>query len=460
MVYYPDAVILLGARAWASLLGIVMIVVGGWRADRIWDEIVDVEEPVADIATAASVIMDSAMEYMDTAYRAATDPGGADYKRVNKLFAGPRGMSLAIAVAGWLLLATSFLLNCHQFSGWHVSAISVAAFLMVLLIAVVQSVILPLAINDRTVHEHTNFFTTTLFCSYVGLGVLMVFDRNSAPYWLCLVGAGSIAVAPNLLWFCRKRGDTYDRASVPNPRSVLYNIGGPLLVAGWFMFWVAMNCMEDPYQEAVGKFLPVYWTSRTAVAYEGALAIFAAYWASGYAQDEHDDPDQAASLQGRSARPLKSYLFGRVMEIRLGFVLAWFMIAVAPFLPTFAAGRFWEIVLSLLLAAQGFAGGVQHVLGVRAGDAHKLEKWTRAAVILHGFTALVVFLASGSAAGVLAALGSIAMVTGWTIMQSDRKRGEYWIETGELNPRWTVYSYGVLLVPLGLLLLAWGLSIP
>lgn len=457
---YPNAVILLGARAWISLIGAVMIVVGSWRADRIWDETVDVDEPiVTDVATAASEILESAYEYMDSAYRAVTNPSGADFKRVNNLFAGPAGFSLSIAGAGWLLFAISFLLDCHQFSGWNVSLISFLAFLVVILIAVVQTVILPLAIHDRSVHEHSHFFTTTLFCSYALLGVLMMLDRNDAPYWLSLVGAGAIAVAPNLLWFCRKRGDTYDRAAVMNPRPVLYNIGGPLLVAGWFMFWVAMNCMEG---NPDNRNLPVYWTSRTAVAYEGALAILAAYWATGYAQDEHDDPDQAAAvMDGRTIRPLKAFVFGRVFEIRLAFVVAWCMIAVTAFLPFWAAGgHFSSILLFLAMASQGFASGVQHVLGVRGGDSQKLQKWTRVSAGLHLAIAFLVFVSIEFMAGMLVLAGSFAMEAGWTLMQKDRKRGHYWMETGQSNPTWTVYSYGVLLFPLGLLLFAWGLSIP
>ena len=229
-----------------------------------------------------------------------------------------------------------------------------------------------------------------------------------------------------------------------------------MLVAGWFMLWVSMNfILGNP----VGRVLPVYWTSRTAVAYEGALAILAAYWATGYVQDEHDDVD-TVSDDGRAVRPLNSSLFGGVMEIRVAFVVAWSMMAVAAFLPNFASGHFWSIMLFLVLAAQGFAVGVQHVLGVRVGDTHKLQKWTRVSAILHAVMVFLVFVSAGFAGGMLALAGSLAMGAGWMTLQADRKRGDFWMETGQSNPKWTVYSYGVLLFPLGLLLLAWGLSIP
>lgn len=460
-----EFVVLLGTRAWTSLWGIVWIVAGSWRADRIWDDIVDDEaEPVVtDIATAASEILDSAYEHMDATYRAVTNTNSADFKRIHKLFRGPMGVSLSIAGMGWFFLAVSFLMDCHQLSGWYFSPIAFLSVLVVILLATTQTVFFSLAMHERSVHEHSHFFTFTSFFGYVALGVLVMLDRNDAPFWLSMVGAGASTVAPNLLWFCRKRGDIYDRAAVLNPRPVLYNVGGPLLVAGWIMFWVAMNCVVAGNNGMVmHPSLPVYWTSRTAVAFEGALVILAAYWASGYAQDEHDivgDKSSSSAVNDRSVRPLNSFPLGRELEMRLAFVVAYLMTAVAAFLPTFSGHHFWSVLLFLTIVAQGFAVGVQHVLGIRANDKQKLFKWTRVSVVLYALICIFIFLASGFAAGMLALTGSLFMGAGWMLLQTDRKRGEHWMETGQLNPNWTVYSYGVLLFPLGLILFSWGLSI-
>jgi hypothetical protein len=478
MVYpFPDGILLLGARTWTSFLGIVMIVVGQWHADRIWDDTVFIEGPpevnkptstTQDIASTATEVMDSAYEYLDSAYKAVTDPEGTEIKRVNQLFTGPSGFSLMVAVFGWLLLAVSFLLECHMLPNtWHISLLTFTIFLVTLVLAMTQTILLPLAIRRRKVHEHVHFFTVASFCGYVLLGVLLVLDRNESPFWLPVVGSAAIAIAPNLLWFCRKRGDTYDRVALLTPRPVLYNVGGPLLVTGWLMFWVAMNYIVEENPER--RYLPVFWTSRTAVAFEGAISIFGAYWATGYAHDEHDDSDQIAAMETlgrvenihRTPRPLKAFVFGRILETRLFFVVAWFMISVSVFLPMFLRGsRFWKILLFLALFAQGFAIGVQHVLGIRACDDAKYQKWGRVVESFYILIVLLVFITSGFAAGMLTLFGVMLLGGGWKLLQMDRKRGEYWIETGAINPKWTVYSYGVLLFPLGLLLFAWGLSIP
>ena len=481
---FPDGVILLGARAWTSLIGIIMIVVGQWQADKIWDDTVFVEGPMDDnntndnnnnatitstandVAATAGEIVDSAYVYMESTYRAMTDRKGIDSERIQKLYSGPSGFSLCVAITGWLLLCISFLLECHMIPNtWHISILTMIHFIVGLVLAFIQTMLLPLAIRHRTVHVHIHFFKLALFCCYAVLGLLLVFDRNESPIWLPMVATISIAVAPNLLWHCRKRGDTYDRVAILTPRPVMYNVGGPILVTGWLMFWVAMNYIREDSPDR--RYLPIYWTSRTAVAFEGIITVFAAYWATGYAHDEHDDADQIAALEtlsrsenlNRTPRPLKAFVFGRILETRIFFLVAWCMTSVTVFLPYFDSGRFWKILLFLVLIAQGFAIGVQHVLGIRAGDASKLQKWTRAAEFLFVLMVILVYVSSGYFAGSFVLLGVLLIFGGWRLLQRDRKRGTYWIENRTSNPDWTVYSYGVLLFPLGLLLFAWGLSI-
>ena len=481
---FPDGVILLSARAWTSMIGIIMIIVGQWQADKIWDDTVFVEGPMTDdehpdstnaatstannVAAAASEIVDSAYVYMDSTYRAITDRNGIDYDRIHKLYTGPSGFSLCVAMIGWSLLCISFLLECHMIPNtWHISFLTGTHFIVGLILAFIQTMLLPLAIRHRTVHVHVHFFTLALFCCYVILGLLLVFDRNESPIWLPIVATISIAIAPNLLWYCRKRGDTYDRVAILTPRPVMYNVGGPILITGWFMLWIAMNYIHEENPDRA--YLPIYWTSRTAVAFEGIITIFAAYWATGYAHDEHDDADQIAAMEtlsrsenlNRTPRPLKAFIFGRILETRIFFVLAWSMISVSVFLPTFyEGGRFWKILLFLTLISQGFAIGVQHVLGVRAGDANKLHKWSWVAECLFILIIIFSYISNGYFAGLLVLLGVLFIFGGWRLLQSDRKRGTYWIEHRSSNPNWTVYSYGVLLFPFGLLLFAWGLSIP
>jgi hypothetical protein len=482
---FPDGVILLGARAWVSFIGIVMIVIGQWQADRIWDDTVFAEGPMDDentttssnpnpntttndIAATAGEIVDSAYEYIDTVYRAISDPNGVDYQRAHKLYTGPSGFSLIVALLGWFLLCISFLLECHMIPNtWNITFLTVTHFLVGLILAMIQAVLLPLAIRNRTVHVHIHFFTLALFCCYIVLGILVVLDRNESPIWFPIVATAAIAIAPNLLWYCRKRGDTYDRAAILTPRPVMYNVGGPLLVTGWLMLWVAMNFIKEENPDR--RYIPIYLSSRTAVAFEGAITIFAAYWATGYAHDEHDDPEQIAALEtlsrhenlNRTPRPLKAFVFGRILETRILFLIGWTMISVSVFLPIFyEGGRFWKILLLLLLIAQGFAIGVQHVIGIRAGDETKLQKWTRVADSIFVLIIFFVFITAGFFAGLFVLFGVLLLIGGWNLLQTDRKRGTYWMEHRTTNPNWTVYSYGVLVFPLGLLLFAWGLSIP
>ena len=210
---FPDGVILLGARAWTSLIGIIMIVVGQWQADKIWDDTVFVEGPMDDnntnddnnnatitstandVAATAGEIVDSAYVYMESTYRAMTDRKGIDSERIQKLYSGPSGFSLCVAITGWLLLCISFLLECHMIPNtWHISILTMIHFIVGLVLAFIQTMLLPLAIRHRTVHVHIHFFTLALFCCYAVLGLLLVFDRNESPIWLPMVATISIAV--------------------------------------------------------------------------------------------------------------------------------------------------------------------------------------------------------------------------------------------------------------------------
>jgi hypothetical protein len=56
--------------------------------------------------------------------------------------------------------------------------------------------------------------------------------------------------------------------------------------------------------------------------------------------------------------------------------------------------------------------------------------------------------------------GVVCLKLGLQFLHQDRRRGKMWMETGEEADSIVVYSYGGLLVPLGLLCLAYVISLP
>lgn len=392
----PDLGVLIGLRSFLSCMGIFLVVYGGWRFARRWDddeynadddfgELVDRPGVVAGVNELIS-------EYMDKAFVTITKTHHNEgmWTRIRTVFASAGGKDLYCAQAGWALLAVSLLLDRHHRVGWQNSTSGWLAVISVVVLAVTETVLLPTAISDQWVHRRNFFFGSIVMLGYAFLVIFATLEQDHVPAWLYSTSCICIPLGYLCLWYQRKRGDGFDRATVPNSKATLFGPGGPLVAAGWFLFWVAINVTQPEDNLKQRLFLPIYWTSRTAVAFEGALAIVVVYWMVNFSHDEADstDPSQARFLIG-------------ITEIRIAFAVAYAMFAVSTLLDTNKRTLLLPIITFILLVAMGFATGVQHVLGLRAGDGVKLYRWARVTMILSCFLALVVILSQGLRAGVM-----------------------------------------------------------
>jgi len=61
---------------------------------------------------------------------------------------------------------------------------------------------------------------------------------------------------------------------------------------------------------------------------------------------------------------------------------------------------------------------------------------------------------------VLSLPGAILIIAGQKTVFGDRKRGDYWMDTGNVNPNPIVYSYGEPLFMTGWLMMALVMSMP
>jgi hypothetical protein len=373
------------------------------------------------------------------------------------LFTSSYGKDLGLALVGWVILMLSCFIRVDYRWGLHVGGRALLIVLMLAVIATIQSVIIPTAMAGRWVHLYHYVIAATLSTSYLLLALLVALGHAVVPLWLPLAGVFAIVVGFYIFWFHRKRGDSYDRTGIPNTGAVVFHAGGPLILAGWFMMWVSFNLLEiqQPMMMwGVGAFyLPVYWTSRTAMACEGAFAIIAAYWLINHAHDEHFDGDNHIINMSRSRCT-------SVTDIRLSFVVSYAILGIASYLSAVGQKWFYPTLIFLTIVTTGFAAGVQQVLGLRAGDAGKLHRWSRVTLILMTIWSVLVLICHGWRAGILVYLGTITMSMGYGRLHHDRKRGAFWLQTDTANPHVDVYSFGVLVFPLGVLLLAWGMSLP
>jgi len=151
---------------------------------------------------------------------------------------------------------------------------------------------------------------------------------------------------------------------------------------------------------------------------------------------------------------------GEVREIKQPIIVTWFVLAISIFLPTdkgyFQKAQPYFVFVSAVLA--GASLSFFHERAIRLRDPEVARRWGTNATIL--MIIMVAALWHGrDVAGILGSLGFVSFYVGQIILFQDRKRGSHWVETGELNPSPVVYSYGSLLTPVGMLLIAWAFSV-
>ena len=272
------------------------------------------------------------------------------------------------------------------------------------------------------------------------------------PWLFSCTGAILVTVSWYVFWFNRKRGDSFDRCNVEDVRAPVFHPGGILLAAGWGILWMSMNAVNSLAEWVV----PIYWTSRAQCAMVGMALVVSTQWAVDYAHDEYVDPKTAET----PSAPAKKFWLNGALEIRIVYCVSWCILAFTALLPMYAAKLGIGLVLFLAIWLQGFAVSQQQIAGLRAGSEIAFKNWLRVST---GIYALIVIL-TGIHSGLIAALLSLAGITvqqwGRVQLHRDRKRGAHWMATEQVNTSYTVYSQGVLLIPAGMMMWAWGLSIP
>lgn len=253
-----------------------------------------------------------------------------------------------------------------------------------------------------------------------------------------------------ILWKHRKMGDSWEQEGRPNPNPVVYNLGGPLFIFGWFLFWLG-SCSTPATEGGSAMYLPLYLTGRSYLAFLAGCGMVPIVMMLDYAHD------QGAEYVGFGT---DGRFFGRFAETPIPFLLAWTLFGIASLLPFGGDGpslRQWLILVNCIL--QGVVAGVLIQTALYKGDMAGKNKWSIPFVILFVLLAANIGL-HGGAALALALPGAALVVLGQKTVFGDRKRGDYWMETQEVNPNPIVYSWGEPLFMTGWILMSLAMAIP
>lgn len=380
---------------------------------------------------------------------------------------------------GWGFLATSYLfdsnvalpdvaldLTTHNY-------ISIAACLV---LSIVASIPMGDAVRNRKPTKKLALSAAFAMSWMVlavssGLGSIDPLElRNSGlSLGLCLGGAVSIIASMKILWEFRKMGDYWEQNARPNPNPVVYNMGGPLFVFGWLLFFLGSSSVNagesvamsvDPAKDLAFT-LPIFFNARTALAFFSGCGMVPIVM---MLDNAHDDGGKFVGFGTDGGH------FGRFWETPIPFLTAWTLFGLSSFLTLDNHFDLTTPHLAILglCAAIGVDAGVLIQTALYEGDMQRKNIFSIPFVLL--FIALAVNmglgpdfdienLQAGGAAMAFAIPGAALCVAGQKTVFGDRIRGDYWMENKQPNPNPNVYSYGEPLFMTGWIFMSIAMSL-
>jgi hypothetical protein len=250
---------------------------------------------------------------------------------------------------GWALFGVSYFSPMDGSSDFQVTWYALVAALICLALGWIASVPMGDAVMTRNGPKKaklglafvSSWLLLTIFSGYgdAQLTTIHTIFRT--------LGAVCIIASMKILWKFRKMGDSWEQEGKPNPNPVVYNMGGPLFVFGWFLFWVGMAAQATT-DDITTAGIPIYLNLRSAVAFLSACGMVPVVMCLDYAHDE------GAEFLGFGT---DGRFFGRFMESPVPFLLAWTFFGFSSWLPISDIGTssttWLEWVILLNCIAQG-----------------------------------------------------------------------------------------------------------
>lgn len=421
----PDLVVMFGPRSILSLIGIFILVGGVWYVDRVWDEKGSKAYAKEKEKSNGNVIIPE--HELDAAF-----PFPAAF------------------ITGWIIFAISYLFPTSGDFALELRTESLIAVFFSLMLAFVASVPMGDAVRNRKASKKKKL-SMGFVLSWIGLTVAsgVSADTGSVSFALCGVGAVAIIASMKILWKHRKMGDRWEQEGKPNSNPVVYNMGGPLFVLGWFLFWVGMASKTGGSLESG---LPIYFNLRTALAFFAGCGMVPVVMMLDYA---HDEGGKYVGMGTDGAH------FGRFMESPIPFCIMWTLFGLASFL---ALDNTFELtmrngILLMNCILQAITAGILIQTALYKQNITNKKRFSMVFVLL--FVALAVNLGlHGGLPLYLAIPGVILVIAGQKTVFGDRKRGDYWMIHKQVNPNPIVYSVGEPFFMAGWILLALAMSYP
>jgi hypothetical protein len=296
-----------------------------------------------------------------------------------------------------------------------------------------------------------------------------------------MLGPITIILSQKILFGSRKMGTLWEESGSPNFRPVVYNMGGPLFVWGWFVLWMGTNGLPSPLASiddlypdlaVVSKmpYVPLFLNIRTFLAFFAGCGMVPVVRFLDYSHDE-DGAWLGENNESPKAVFKKWWLgtdgtyFGVFLESPWPFVIMWTLFGVSSFFDVqdkvYVSYRPILLLVSCLL--QGVDAGILIQQNLYAGNIEGKMKFSKPFVLLFMLLAINIGASASWLNLILSLPGAILIILGQKTVFGARKRGDYTMQNnGKANPynQVFVYSWGEVFFMMGWILICWGMSMP
>ena len=403
---------------------------------------------------------------------------------------------------GWWLWGISYLFPLNGSVNVNPTAYGIAACVICFFVSFIASVPMSDAVQNR-IPKKKKMLSLMFLLGWIALGVLSSLDATAQtaeaePYvWvLCMLGPITIIYSQKILFGARKMGTLWELSGKPNFHQIVYNMGGPLFVSGWFMLWLGTcglpgvaspNNIYGPASAVGGAngangavaagafantwFVPLFLNVRTLVAFFGGCGMVPVVRWLDYSHDE-DGPwcgeNKEGKVFGKWWLGTDGTYFGLFLESPWPFVIMWTVYGFSAFL-TFdnqlgvQTNGVREALLCLNCVLQGVDAGILIQANLYAGNMAGKSKFSKPFVLLFVSLAINIGYSAGWFGLALSLPGAILVILGQKTVFGHRKRGDYTMQNaGKANPydNVNVYSWGEVFFMIGWILICWAMSLP
>jgi len=462
-----------GWRMAIALAGYLVMQIGLWHAENKWDE-----EGSAAYLEAAGQSGSSTPEELEATEMNAT----ISDEKLQAAFPVPWGFLI-----GWWLWGISYMFPVDGTSDVDPTWAGIVALVVCFFVSFVASVPMSDAVMNRIPAKKMKLSLAFLL-GWITLGIMSAlditiqindrdeYDESTVGTWfLCMLGPITIILSQKILFGSRKMGTLWEESGKPNFHPIVYNMGGPLFVLGWFMLWMGTCSLpgvvnkDDIYYDPPNTnfYLPLFLNWRTWLSFMGGCAMVPVVRFLDFSHDE-DGPwcnEGNGDVFGKWYLGTDGTYFGLFAESPWPFVMAWTCFGFSSFFAYNNSMEItWrEILLFVNCLLQGVDAGILIQQNLYAGNMEGKQKFSMPFVLLFILLATNIGAGWGWHAAIMSFPGAILIILGQKTVFAARKRGDYTMQNdGKANPYESVfvYSWGEVFFMMGWIVICWAMSFP